>query len=96
MKRADLMPSFVSSEEKCVPLRPHVDNKGIIDGFWRGEKMCFRPKAKDADLWILIWEEVREFHQQAVPSLEVEARQGASLQEGEAGQDALRSFRRGR
>ena len=25
---------------------------------------CIGPKAKDADLWILIWEEVRRIHQE--------------------------------
>ena len=35
-----------------------MDNKGIIDGLWRGERKCIDPKAGDADLWILIWEEL--------------------------------------
>ena len=30
----------------------HVDNKGIIDGLWRGERNCIKPRAGDADLWI--------------------------------------------
>ena len=34
----------------------HVDNKGIIDGLWRGERNCIDPKAGDADLWIKISE----------------------------------------
>ena len=38
----------------------HVDNKGIIDGLRKGEKACFKPRAGDADLWIKIWEELRE------------------------------------
>ena len=37
----------------------HVDNKGIIDGLWRGERKCIEPKAADADLWIRIWEELQ-------------------------------------
>ena len=49
----------------------HVDNKGIVDGLWRGEMKCIGPKAKDADLWIWIWEEVRRIHQEGV-LLEVE------------------------
>ena len=36
----------------------HVDNKGIIDGLWQAEIDCIGPKAKDADLWISIWEEL--------------------------------------
>ena len=37
----------------------HVDNKGIIDGQWRGERKCIDPKAGDAGLWIKIWEELQ-------------------------------------
>ena len=37
----------------------HVDTKGIIVGFWRGERSCTNPRAGDADLWIKIWEELR-------------------------------------
>ena len=36
----------------------HVDNKGITDGLWRGERKCIVPKAGDADLWIKISEEL--------------------------------------
>ena len=39
------------------PSKVHVDNKGIIDGLWRGERNCTDPKAGDADLWIKIWEQ---------------------------------------
>ena len=39
--------------------RAHVDNKGITDGLWGGERKCIDPKAGDADLWIEIWEELR-------------------------------------
>ena len=34
--------------------------EGVIDGLWRGEAKCLGPKAKDADLWILIWEEFEQ------------------------------------
>ena len=27
-----------------------------MDGLWRGEGECIDPKARDADLWIKIWE----------------------------------------
>ena len=37
----------------------HVENKGIIDGLWRGERKCIDPKAGDAGLWIKIWEELQ-------------------------------------
>ena len=38
--------------------------EGVIDGLWRGEAKCLGPKAKDADLWILIWEELNRMHQE--------------------------------
>ena len=49
----------------------HVDNKGIINGLRRGEMKCIGPRAKDADLRLCIWEEVRRIHQEGV-LLEVE------------------------
>ena len=36
----------------------HVDNKGKIDGLWRGERKYIDPKAGNADLWIKKWEEL--------------------------------------
>ena len=45
-----------------APTTAHVDNKGIIDRLWRGEMICTGPKTKDADLWIMIWEEVHRIH----------------------------------
>ena len=33
------------------PIKVHVDNKGIVDGLWRGERKCIDPEAGDADLW---------------------------------------------
>ena len=44
----------------------HVDQKGLIDGLWRGEMRCIGPRAKDADLWILIWEDFHRVHQEGV------------------------------
>ena len=37
---------------------------------WTGELKFIGPKAKDAHLWILIWEEVRGIHEEGI-SLEV-------------------------
>ena len=34
------------------------------DGLWRGEIKCIGPKAKDADMWILILEEVHTLHKE--------------------------------
>ena len=44
----------------------HVDNKGIMDGLWRGETRCIGPRAKDADLRVLISEELHRVHQQGI------------------------------
>ena len=33
------------------PITVHVDNKGIVDGLWKGEVKCIDPKTDDADLW---------------------------------------------
>ena len=44
------------------PAIARVDTKGIIDGLWRGEGQCIGPRAKDADLWKLIWEELHRVH----------------------------------
>ena len=53
---ADGIPLF--AQESDWPIKVHVDNKGIIDGLWRGERKCIDPKAGDAALWIKIWEEL--------------------------------------
>ena len=44
----------------------HVDNKGIIDGLWRGETRCIGPGTKDADLWILIREELHSVRPEGI------------------------------
>ena len=36
----------------------HVDNKGIIDVLWRGERKCLDPKGGDVNVWITNWEEL--------------------------------------
>ena len=53
------------------PTKVYVDNKGIIDGLWRGERECIKPKAGDADLWIKIWEELHRLSARDV-AVEVE------------------------
>ena len=44
----------------------HVDNEGIIDGLWTGEMKCIGPTAKDADVWMLIREELHRVHQEGI------------------------------
>ena len=57
IKRAELA-DFLCFLRKAVGPTLHVGNKGIIDGLWKGEMKCIGPKAKYADLWIAIWEEL--------------------------------------
>ena len=48
------------------PTLVHVDHKRIIEGLWRREMKCIDPRAKDADLWILIREELLRAHQEGM------------------------------
>ena len=49
IKRAEVT-AFLCLLKKVVgPIKVHVDNEGIIDGLWRGERKCIDPKAGDAD-----------------------------------------------
>ena len=66
MKRAELTAFLCLFRRGIRPATVHVDKKGIIDGLWRGEMRCTGPRAKDADLWILIWEEFHRVHQEGV------------------------------
>ena len=44
IKRAELA-AFLCLFQKVVgPTMVHVDNKGIIDGLWRGARKCIEPK----------------------------------------------------
>ena len=40
------------------PVTVHIDNKGIIDGLWRGERRCIDCEAEDADLLVKILEKL--------------------------------------
>ena len=46
-----------------------MDNKGIVDRQWRGERKCIDPNAGDADLWIRLW---KELHRLAARDIVVE------------------------
>ena len=51
VKRAELTAFFLCFLKKVVGLTEvHVDNKGIIDGLWRGEMKCNGANVWDADL----------------------------------------------
>ena len=50
IKRAGLTAFLCLLKKKKVigPIKVHVDNKGITDGLWRGERKCIKPRAGDA------------------------------------------------
>ena len=48
-KRAELTAFPCLLKKVMGPSKVHVNNKGIIDGRWRGERECIKPKAGDAD-----------------------------------------------
>ena len=58
VKRAELTAFLCLLKKVIGSIKVHVDNKGIIDGLWRGERKCINPKAGDADLWIKISEKL--------------------------------------
>ena len=57
IRRVELTAFFCLLRRIIVPTTAHVDNKGIIE--WC---VARRDAAKDADLWMLMWEEVRRTH----------------------------------
>ena len=50
IKRAEFAAFLCLFKKAIGPSMVHVDNKGIIDGLWKGEMECIGPNAKDADL----------------------------------------------
>ncbi len=61
----ELQPSVVRSELRAVlealrlaapPLRLHIDNKEVVDGFTNGRSWCTEPGRDGADLWRQIWD----------------------------------------
>ena len=55
VKRAELTAFLCLLKKVFRPIKVHVDDKGITDGLWRGERECIKPKAGDA---VKIWEEL--------------------------------------
>ena len=51
IKRAELTAFSCLLEIVICPTLVVVDNKGIIDGLWKGEMTCIGATAKGADLW---------------------------------------------
>ena len=52
IKRAELTAFLCLLKKVIVPIKVHVDNKGIIDELRKEEKECSRPRVGDADLLI--------------------------------------------
>ena len=52
MERAELTAFWCLLRKVIGPAMVHIDNKGIIDGLWRGKMKCIGPEVKDVDLWI--------------------------------------------
>ena len=57
-KRAELTAFLCLLNKVIGSIKVHVDNKGIVDELWSGERMCTDPKVGDADMWIKIREEL--------------------------------------
>ena len=51
-KRLEVTAFFCLFKKVIGPIKVHIDNKGIKDVLWRGERKCMGPEAGDADLWI--------------------------------------------
>ena len=66
IKRAELTTLLCLLRKAIGRTLVHVGNTGIINGLWRGEMKCTGPQAKDADLWISIWEELKNFRSEEV------------------------------
>ena len=81
-------PSYVSLGKLSVLLWRTLTTKGIFDGLWRGEMRCIGPRAKDADLWIMVWEELHRAHQEGT-LVEGRARQSTPFHDGNAACVAL-------
>ena len=50
VQRAIKRAFFCLLKKVIGPIQVYVDNKGMTDGLWRGERQCIVPKAGDADL----------------------------------------------
>ena len=59
IKRVELTAFLCLLRKVCGPIKVHVDNKGIIDGLRKFEKVCIKPRTGDADLREN-WEELQE------------------------------------
>ena len=94
-KKAELTAVRCLLKKVFGPTLVHVDNKGVIDGLWRGEMKCVDPKANDADLWISIWEALHRFHQEGILA-EVDHAKSTPHRGENAANVALRKVHRGR
>ena len=84
IKRAELTAFLCLFRKAIGPTMVNVDNKGIIDGLWRGETRCIGPKSegrRTPTCGFLIWRELHRVQQEVI-LVEGRARQSALLQEG--------------
>ena len=49
IKRAELTACVCLLKRVIGPIKVHVGHKGIIDGLRKGERVCIKPRAGDAD-----------------------------------------------
>ena len=91
IKRAEVTAGSCLLRKVIGPTVVHVDNKGIIDGLWKGKMKCIGPRAKDADLWIFIWEKLKK-RTSGRHLGGGRARQSAPLQEGSTANVAIRKI----
>ena len=66
IKSAELTAFLCLLRKTIGPATAQVGNKRTVDGLWRGEMKRIVPKAEDADLWILFWEELHRVHQEGI------------------------------
>ena len=57
-ERAELTAFWCLLGQAIGPRMVHVENRGVIDGLWRGEMKCTGPKAKDADCGLQFGREI--------------------------------------
>ena len=66
MQRKKINEEWADKHRHVLRKNAVVDNKGTIDGLWKGEVNCIGPKAKDADLWIATWEELNKLRSKGI------------------------------
>ena len=92
IKRAELMALLCLLRRIIGPTTAHVDNKGIIDGLWRGEFEVQWPKSKGRRLVDLGVKRIAQSSSRRHTGGRSSTRQSASIQAGEAAPVTPRKF----